>query len=131
MQYILSAYKKEYPLSVNMGNHLALGETLVNVFGDDLIIETFGTYQGVQERGYMLTINDGFYTSKEIADEILAIAVEYSQECILEIDQLYQATLVFNNGSFEFIGHWVQVESLDRNTDYSVINGKYYTVKGL
>jgi hypothetical protein len=90
-------------------------------------IPIVGRYNGILERSY-LVIADSY---KEVA-ALVSLAANYKQECIMLVLPDSTAKLVYTaDGRTTTIGKLVAStpEECSKLSGYSVVHGKYYTVK--
>ena len=82
-----------------------------------------GSYKGKLERSFLID------ASEDIVKPLQGVAGYYKQEAILVVNEDQKASLIYNNGKTEKIGTMTQVDLIDNQENWTLVNGLFYTVK--
>lgn len=121
--YIISAERPQYRDEVNAAYSAEL-KTKLWLKGT-ILKDVQGSYMGRPEKSFFVQTRRG-----TIEAELLELAKQYQQECILKVDDNGVAFFVYPGGHAEQVGRWQPIIAADRDNydGYSQIGGVTFTI---
>ena len=85
-----------------------------------------GSYGGTPERSFMV-----IEYSEPLQSKVMALAEDYNQESVLRRDVSGASSLIFQDGTEQYIGEWTPVTSGEalKSDGYTFCDGQFFTTK--
>ena len=125
--FIISAARPEYGLS-NAARTVRLRNMLESL--NVTVLGVWGFYKGASERSLMVVPNE--HSAESVRNVVLKLAKEFKQESVLEINKTGHSWLVRPDGTQEFLGKMIQVDSVNpkKVTGFTQLgNGTYLALE--